>query len=344
MKTENIYDLISVDPYSMTPKYIQVTNSIVKGIEEGRIKSGSSLPSINTLSYEFDISRSTVEKTYLHLKKIGVINSVRGKGYFIAQSDIKPSLKVFLIFNKLSVHKKMLYDSFSEALGDRAMIDFYIYNNDFALFKKLLLNNKNNYTHFVIVPHFLDHGNQANELINSLGGGKVILLDKMPKGIRGAYGAVYENFEQDIFKALTEALPRLQKYHTLKIIFPERSYFPEEILTGFYSFCREYAYEYKVVSCINTERIQKGEVFINLMEDDLLSLLDVVRQTDLTIGKDVGIISYNETPWKRYLLNGITTISTDFKKMGEMAAEMVLRNDQKQRYEVPFTLCLRDSL
>lgn len=79
------------------------------------------------------------------------------------------------------------------------------------------------------------------------------------------------------------------------------------------------------------------------MEDDLVVLLEKIQNTDLKVGKDVGIISYNETPWKRFILHGITTISTDFKKMGEMVAELVL-NNSKDHLEVPFALTLRNSL
>ncbi|WP_315817822.1 hypothetical protein [Paraflavitalea speifideaquila] len=39
------------------------------------------LPSINELSFEFEISRDTAEKGYKHLKKIGVLGSVPGKGF-----------------------------------------------------------------------------------------------------------------------------------------------------------------------------------------------------------------------------------------------------------------------
>jgi len=79
------------------------------------------------------------------------------------------------------------------------------------------------------------------------------------------------------------------------------------------------------------------------MEDDLVVLLEKIEATHLAVGKNIGIISYNETPWKRFILDGITTISTDFKKMGEMAAQMVL-NNEKNKLEVPFTLKLRNSV
>ena len=154
---------------------------------------------------------------------------------------------------------------------------------------------------------------------------------------------MYENFEQDIFKALKEALPQLSKYQTIKIVFPEYTYHPIDILKGFKSFCSEYAFNHKVINKIEEESVGEGEAFINLMEDDLVVLLEKIQCTKLKVGRDGGIISYNETPWKRFMLDGITTISTDFKKMGEMLAEMVLNNN-KQQIEVPFALTLRNSL
>jgi len=79
------------------------------------------------------------------------------------------------------------------------------------------------------------------------------------------------------------------------------------------------------------------------MEDDLVVLLGKIKSSNLVVGKNIGIISYNETPWKQFILDGITTISTDFKKMGEMAAQMVLEDGKKQ-VAVPFALTLRNSL
>ena len=169
------------------------------------------------------------------------------------------------------------------------------------------------------------------------------MLDKLIPGIKSEYGAVYENFEKDIYNALKEALPQLKKYHTVKITFPSYSYFPDEILKGFQSFCKDHVFNNKVVHDVANEKITAGEAYINLMEDDLVTLLEKIKTTKLKVGKDVGIISYNETPWKQFILDGITTISTDFKKMGAMTAEMIL-NDNRDHLPVPFKLTLRKSL
>nr|NYE65791.1 DNA-binding transcriptional regulator YhcF (GntR family) [Mucilaginibacter sp. E4BP6] len=343
MKSLSFFDFIKIDDYSATPKYLQLVNSILSAIESGKITKDYLLPSINELSYQFEIARDTAEKGYKHLKKIGVINSVPGKGYYVSNVNFRQKLKIFLLFNKLSAHKKIIYDAMVSALGEDVAIDFYIYNNDFNLFKKLLLNKNEDYSHYVIIPHFLEGGENVVDIINTLPKGKLILLDKKLPGISGEYCAAYENFEKDIYNALEQAREQLSKYHTLKIIFPQQSYYPLEILKGFKLFCQQYAFNHQIINDITAEPIACGEVFINLMENDLVILLERIIALNLKVGEDVGVISYNETPLKKILLNGITTISTDFNYMGVIAAKMITEN-LKKHIEVPFYYTQRSSL
>lgn len=343
MKQPAIFKHLLIDYFSATPKYLQLANCITKAISDGILKENDVLPSINELSFEFEISRDTAEKGYKHLKKNGVLGSVPGKGYFVKNVDLSQKLKIFLLFNKLSSHKKIIYDAFVASLGELAAIDFYIYNNDFLFFKKLITQRKDIYTHYVIIPHFLDGNENVHEIINTIPKEKLILLDKIVPGITGNYGAVYENFVEDIYKALVQANEKLSKYHTIKIIFPEYTYHPKEILEGFYRYCQQFAFNYKVVRDIEAEPISKGEVFINLMEHDLVVLIEKILGTKLKVGKDVGVISYNETSLKKIILNGITTISTDFQMMGEKAAQLILEHST-EHVEIPFYLTLRASL
>jgi DNA-binding transcriptional regulator YhcF (GntR family) len=343
MKPADFFSLIHVDEYSATPKYLQLSDSIIEAIEDGKLIKGDILPSINELSYVLEISRDTAEKGYKYLKKKGVVVSVPGKGYYIGQTDFNKKIKIFLLFNKLSVHKKIIYDSFAAALGEDALIDFYIYNNDFKIFKRLIQNKRTDYSHYVIIPHFVEGGEDAAQIINTLPKEKLILVDKKIEGVNGHYSAIYENFEKDIYRALTDAKDALTKYHTLKLIFPKRGYFPKEIIYGFTRFCQQYAFNHQVVSDLKNEPIMAGEVFINLMEDDLVVLIERIISLDLKMGIDVGVISYNETPLKKFLLNGITTVSTDFKLMGTLAAE-IIKNKRHHDQEAPFYLTLRPSL
>lgn len=308
MITSPFYKLIYFDEFSATPKYQQLANSIIKAIENGKLQTDDVLPSINELSFQFEISRDTAEKGYKYLKKIGIISSVPGKGFYIKSTDVERKIKIFLLFNKLSAHKKIIYDTLVRTLGDTATIDFYIYNNNFSLFKKLVLNCRDDYNYYVIIPHFVEGTENAYKVINTIPKEKLILIDKKLDGVSGDYGAIYENFEQDIYNALEQALQQLSKYHTINIIFPEYTYHPNEILTGLHKFCQQYAFNYNIIANIKKEQIKKGEVYINLMEDDLVHLLEKIISSEFKVGQDVGVISYNETPLKKFILSGITTI------------------------------------
>jgi DNA-binding transcriptional regulator YhcF (GntR family) len=340
---KNYLKIVEIDEYSITPKYVQLINSILSGIESGKIEKGDIIPSINDFSIALEASRNTIERAYKELKKMGIVESVPGKGYFIANTEFKKPFKVMLLFNKLSSHKKIMYDAFAKTLGSNAAVDFYIYNNDFNFFKKLIHDKIGSYSKFVIIPHFVENTGRAYEVINDIPKEKLILMDKLESGVTGNFGAVYENFEQDIYGALEQLLDRLSKYHTLKIIFPEHSYYSKEILTGFLAFCRQYAFDYEVIHSLKNEKINKGTVYINLMEDDLVELIEKIIALKLKVGLDVGVISYNETPLKKIILDGITTISTNFKLMGEKAAELVL-NSSTEHVAIPFQVTLRNSL
>ncbi len=340
---KNYLKIIQIDEHSITPKYLQICNSILRGIEDGRVEQDDILPSINDLSIALEVARNTIERAYKELKKYNVINSVAGKGYFISTTQFNQPVKVLLLFNKLSAHKKIIYDAFAEVLGSNAAIDFYIYNSNFNFFKKLLTGgNIDHYSKLIIIPHFVENTEAARAVINELPKDKLILMDRL-ENITGDFGAVYENFERDIYDALSQLLDKLSKYHTIKIIFPGHSYYPKEILKGFINFCRQYAFEYATIPGLADETLVPGTVYINLMEDDLVELVEKIISNKLKVGEDIGVISYNETPLKKIILNGITTISTDFKMMGEKAAEMVL-NNTKEHIAIPFKVTDRESL
>src|SRR5471030_546998 len=143
---KNYLKIIKIDEYAITPKYLQISNSILRGIEDQKIEKDDILPSINDLSIAFEVSRNTIERAYKELKKYNAIKSIAGKGYFISNTQFNQPVKVLLLFNKLSSHKKIIYDAFAETLGSNAAIDFYIYNNNFNFFKKLLANNIDHYS------------------------------------------------------------------------------------------------------------------------------------------------------------------------------------------------------
>ena len=88
MKKNILFQYINIDYLSATPKYMQLANSVINAINEEKIGKDDLLPSINELSFEFEISRDTAEKGYKYLKQIVILGSVPGKGYFVKSTEV----------------------------------------------------------------------------------------------------------------------------------------------------------------------------------------------------------------------------------------------------------------
>lgn len=336
---------IDIKEHSKVPKYQQIVDSVVDAIARDKVQAGTKLPSVNTLLIEFDISRDTVVHAYDLLKKKGIIDSVPGKGYYVKNDQLTLKGKVFLLFNKLSAHKKIIYDAFSAGLEGKATIDFFIYENNYRHFKELIQQARNrDYTHFVIICHFEEGGEDlCGFLREAIPTEKLIILDKrLPEPCPSA-ATLYQDFGKNIYDALVELNPLLKKYQSLRMLMRHRTYHPDEIKKGFVRFCGEYAYDFGVVEDIGSESLEKGTAYINLKEDDLVALIKKIKASGLKPGKDVGIISYNDTPLKEVLLDGITVISTDFSNLGTRAAALVLGEGEPVQ-ENPFYVIARQSL
>ncbi|MDD3723550.1 MAG: substrate-binding domain-containing protein, partial [Lutibacter sp.] len=134
----------------------------------------------------------------------------------------------------------------------------------------------------------------------------------------------------------------LKKYSKLILVISTINQ-PMGMLYGFEDFCAEYSFDHEVIEYFNTREAKKGEVYIIPEDRDLVRIIKNAKKNKLAIGKDLGIISYNDTPLKEVVENGVTTISTDFIGMGKLLAEMVLSN-AISRIKNNSSLIIRDTL
>lgn len=329
---------------SRVPKYQQLINNIISDIQEGMLKYGDKLPSINETSEELYLSRDTVERAYKRLRKMGIIAPVRGKGYYITSVETLEKLKILLIFNKLSNYKKIVYQSFVEAVADKATVHLHIHHYETRIFKDILAENLGNYHYYVIIPHFTDFSKDTYDLINTIPKERLVLLDKNLEEIHGDYIAVYQDFQNDIYEALNQGIDLLKKYKKLVFILPDDAGKKElNIQSGFRKFCGANKFDSSIIENEQFTDVQKGEVYISEEESDLVSIIKFARAKNLKIGRDVGIVSFNDTPLKEVLENGISVISTNFVRMGGLAAELILKK-RKLKVRNEFSFIRRNSL
>ncbi|MPT33453.1 GntR family transcriptional regulator [Epilithonimonas hungarica] len=342
---------ININEHSRVPKYKQIVDSILNGIDNGEIKIGEKIPSINELSESCFLSRDTVEKAYKELRKRQIIESVKGKGYYISRINKHDSINIFFLINKPSTYKMMIYDYFVQSIGTKGNVEMYIYHCDETLFINALKKNIGAFDYYVIMPHFRDEQSkhtsstqQVIDIIEKIPKNKLLMLDNTKPNISGEYGTIFQDFENDIYEALEEGLDKIKKYEKLILVYPSKAAhpYPLRIVHGFEKFCRDFKLDYEILDEIYPDmELQDKDIFITILERDLVNLVKQIRQKNLKLGEDIGIISYNETPLKELL--GITVITTDFKAMGESAAYMILKN-KKESVNNVFKFIQRDSL
>ena len=331
-----------INPDSEVPKFRQVADMIISDIETGIFKQGQQVPSINETSEELLISRDTVEKAYNFLKDKGILASVRGKGYYVSQVNVNRQIRVALILNKLSNYKRSIYYSLVNTLGKTAMVDVYIYNYDIEEFNRIVDNQLTRYDYYVILPNFRSENADVAAVVKKLPHEKVLLIDRNLESLRH-YPIVYQEYEKDIMEALTCGLNQIRKYDQFILVFPTDQYYSKNIVRGFRIFCQLHNITFNVIDQLQPEQVVKGVAFVVVTDDDLYSLIRMVRKKGLKLGADVGVVAYNENPVKELLEDGITTISTDHEEIGRLAAQMILTKDFR-RIKSPFEFILRNSL
>ncbi len=75
---------LHVNPGDETPIFRQIMRQITDAVAGGRVEPGEQLPSHRELAAQLVISPLTVKKAYDELEREGLINTMRGRGTFVA--------------------------------------------------------------------------------------------------------------------------------------------------------------------------------------------------------------------------------------------------------------------
>lgn len=321
---------IILDISDKAPIYKQLVEQFEDAIRSGKLKPGEQVASMNDFAMQMGISKETVKKTYGILREKGLLIPQQGKGFYVAESYLDSKPRVLVLFDKLSIYKEVLYNSLAEELGEQADITILTHNQNLELFTYYLDTYLDKFDYYVISPHFaLDAKTQqaAVKLISRVPNRKLIMVDHWMQNYQGNYGAVYQDFENDVYEGLKQGLDKLQSTSCLKVVTLPSSLYGSMVTKGVDRFVKEFnipvSYSDSVV-----DEILPNETYLILssqLDSGLAAFARKVKEQNLEVGKDVFVISYNEFDLNEVVLNGLTTISTDFKQMGRTAAQMIIQ-------------------
>ena len=331
-------NLIKVDNRIGIPKYRQIINSVFSLIQDGQLKRGDKIPSINSICNEFSLSRDTVLMAFNELKAKGIVSSVPGKGYYIESTSINVEQKVFVLFDELNAFKEDLYASFQSSLSNNVSVDIFFHHFNYKVFKNLIREAVGQYTAYVIMPATFDHSNEVLELLPK---DKVFILDRKKEDLSG-YPGVYQDFEKDVYEAMEQGEELLRKYRKLIMVYPGGKE-PAGRIEGFRKFCQKKNFDCEIIVSVDERKIEEGEVYFIPGDKQLVKMIKKIRNQGLKLGDNFGIVSFNDSLLKEVVAHGVTTISTDFTLMGEKLATMILEN-KGELVRNPSAMIVRNSL
>lgn len=75
---------IFVDDASPLPVYAQISEQMLGAVARGDVASGERLPSVRDVAAALALNPNTVNRAYAELERLGVVETRRGRGTFVA--------------------------------------------------------------------------------------------------------------------------------------------------------------------------------------------------------------------------------------------------------------------
>ncbi|MDR7212593.1 GntR family transcriptional regulator [Flavobacterium piscis] len=335
MNIEQDKFVFTINHESDIPKYQQLVNGINNAIAENILQKGDLLPSVNSICKTNQLSRDTVFKAYTILKEQKTIDSVPNKGYYVSGE----TRKVLLVLDTFKAYKEVLYHSFVNNLPDNVITDVQFHHYNIDVFKTIINNSVGKYYKYVVMN--FDH-KEVSPILSAISNDKLLLIDWNIHS-KKENNHVFQDFGKAFYNSLKEAVDLFKKYKSLHFVYPDYTSHPKETLEYFKKFCVDFNFKNEIVTDPKKFNIEKGIAYISISDRILGDFLEQCKEKDLEPGEDVGFLSYNETPMKKFIYKGISVISTDFKELGTKAAGFITHDEVIQCY-VATNLIVRESL
>ncbi|WP_167615039.1 GntR family transcriptional regulator [Maribellus sediminis] len=324
-----------IDDNSSVLKFQQLVEVIIDAISQNQLKEGEMLPSVNQIMNDTQLSRDTVFKAYAELKRRGVVESVPNRGYFVTRKITK----VFLFLDTFKAYKEVLYHSFINQLPKDISVDLHFHHYNIDIFEKIIDESLGKYSKYIIMNF---DNRKVSKIISKIPEDQLLIIDWSIRAPEKS-SVIFQDFGQAVYTCLNDNFDTLKKYEEFIFYYPSFTYHPKEAVEYFEQFCTDKNVKHSIIYSDKEFQIKKNALYLLVSDRTLAGFLDQCEEKGFEPGREVGVISYNDTPMKKYVKNGITVISTDFKLMGQKAAEFVTSGGTI-KYEVPTRLKIRSSV
>ncbi len=311
-----INDFKQVKPLT---KHEQLVKAIINCIESKKLKRGDRLPSINKMVSEVGFARKTIVRAYEDLKGKGIVESKNFKGYYIADINTKTKLRVALVLYALHTFQEDFYNTFREELGENYIINVFFHHNNIETFKNIFTRITGRYGMYVVAPIQTP---DIKPILEQFPEDKLLIVDRHIN-LANNYSFIAQEFENTTYNQLLKLVKEIKKYKEFVLFYRDDIDNPEGIFNAFKRFVKAYNINFSVKKQYTKGSISKDKLYFFISDSFLWELLKDSKEKGYILGKDFGVLAHNDNVIKEIIFGGITTISTDFKKMAIASANFV---------------------
>lgn len=320
-------------------KHASLVRAVVLAIDERELQRGSPLPSVNELSNQTGYARQTIVKAYNELKQRGLIEAKSRRGFFVHTENTFQMMRVALVLYAFQAFQESFYNTFREALGPEIQVDTFFHHNNVDVLADIISKVNGHYGVYVIAPIELP---RVAKLLEALPTGRVLVVDRPPPE-DSDLPYLSQQFEEPTFRIFQSIKKALGRYERMVTYYDESSDVPPGIVAGMQRFADSHDLPLTIDKSYRKGSVRPKTCYVTIRDSDLWPLLEDAVNENLELGCDLGVISHNDSPVKRVLRGGITTITTDFDDMARAAARFVTHQERPRR-TLPTRVIERSSL
>jgi DNA-binding transcriptional regulator YhcF (GntR family) len=324
---------------NVSTKRTLIAEDLRQDIYDGKWKTGERLPSVNHLISRYNVARLTICRSLKLLEKEGLINSRNRVGYFVNCENEVGCQRVMLLMTSFDRYLEVLYREIEASLNpEKYILDIYFHHCNPSMFASILKEHSRRYRLFIVIP--FDHP-QVRSALEALPHHRLLQIARPPVVSGTSY--ISQDFQEEVLSVLLQLRERIVRYNHFTMLFPDQPVPPDTIKSAFTTFCHEVGIACSIERRLRKDMVQQGAAFFTFADNDLIKVIEWTEEKGLKLGTDTGLISYNDTPMKKIIRNGITVVSPDFREMGREISRFIETRHAVTKI-IPTELTLRNSI
>lgn len=305
------YALTIID-HSPQPKYLQLADHFRRQIVSRQLSGQAHLPSINDLSARYNLSRDTVRKAYLELKRNNLVQGVRGKGYFVRAVPHRQREERWLLLTKgPGGETDDLVTQIKTATTASVPVNVDYHHGAAPDLERFLTPRAGDFSRIIVAGSF---DAAAADVVKRFPAGKTLHISEDPvTGCNLPNGLVIDRGEM-LYRALRQCNETSTGLQRLYLGFCGNVSVAKQLLPGFQRFCITAGKRGRLLSEFGVIEPTSGSLYVVSDPWELSILLDRTARTALSPGREVKVLYVGRHTGLEALAGGITSLHADLSE------------------------------